>query len=502
MTGRDPRLFTGAAGGATERNTGCNTVSGGAEHRAPSRYRAQSPTALADDAALPGGPGLILLGVFETLERASIPYCVLHGYDAYPWWIKSDVDCMISADVRPFALIALLQKNCARIGADVVRARGYEFLLSGKNVDGSRCFLKLDMSVDYEVDDRLFYAGSEVLESRSRHRQFSVPAVHLEFGCYLVRKIAKGRLDEEHGQKLTHLYQHDAAGCRKQVDRFWKHGSSALILSAAESGKWEPVRLRLDKLRAELRMRATLRSPWRVVGNRLRRLAGRMSRVWRPDGGLSVVFLGPDGAGKSTVVQAMGQSLASAFPRTACYSFPPALLDHFLHRPQATDSRPHESPLRSWPASVVRAVLYWFAYYTLGYYVTVHLALVRNTLVLHDRHFVDALVDPRRYRYGGPLWLLRLIWWLVPKPDLVILLDAPPGVLQARKQEVPFEETARQREAYLTLMGTMRNGNVVDAARPVDMVVGDVNDIVLQYLATRIKRRLGWRKTRSTGAPL
>jgi thymidylate kinase len=447
--------------------------------------------ALGEGTALPGGPGLILLGVFKTLERAGIPYCVLHGYDAYPWSIKSDVDCMISADVRPFALMALLQANCARIGADVVRSRGYEFVLSGKNVDGSPCFLKLDMSVDYEVDDRQFYAGSEVLESRRRHRQFSVPAVRIEFGCYLVRKIAKGRLNEEHGERLTQLYQQDPAGCRRQVDRFWKHGSSMLIVSAAESGKWEPVRLRLDKLRTELRTRATLRSPWRVVDNRLRRLAGRISRVWRPDCGVSVIFLGPDGAGKSSVVQAMGQSLADAFPRAACYSFPPALRDRFLHRPQATDNRPHEPPLRSWPASVVRAILYWSVYNTLGYYVTVRLALGRSTLVMHDRHFVDALVDPRRYRYGGPLWLLRLIWRIVPKPDLLILLDAPPAVLQARKQEVPFEESARQREAYLSLMQTMKNGYVVDAARPLEYVVGDVNDIVLRHLAARVARRFG-----------
>ncbi len=126
MTGRDPRLFTGAAGGATQRNTG----SGGDVHCTPSRYRAKSSIALAEDAALPGGPGLILLGVFETLERAGIPYCVLHGYDAYPWWIKSDVDCMISADMRPFALIAMLQKNCTRIRADVIRSRSQQCVSS------------------------------------------------------------------------------------------------------------------------------------------------------------------------------------------------------------------------------------------------------------------------------------------------------------------------------------------------------------------------------------
>jgi thymidylate kinase len=110
---------------------------------------------------------------------------------------------------------------------------------------------------------------------------------------------------------------------------------------------------------------------------------------------------------------------------------------------------------------------------------------------MHDRHFVDALVDPRRYRYGGPSWLLRLIWRIIPKPDLLILLDAPAAVLQGRKQEVSFEESARQREAYLSMMETMKNGHVVDAARPLALVVGDVNDIILRHLATRIERRFG-----------
>jgi len=455
----------------------------------PTLHQAKPPTVLAEDVGQNSGPGRLLLGVFETLDRARIPYCVLHGYESYPQRIKSDVDCMISAEVHPGQLIALLHENSTRIGAEVVRSRGYHLLLAGKNVDGSPCFLDLDLSVDYEVDDRPFYAGSEVIGSRRRHQQFWIPAANLEFGCYLVRKIAKGCLDNGQAGRLSSLYQQDAAGCRPHVARFWGAGSTALILSAASSGNWELVRHRLDKLRAELLRRATLRSPWRVVSNWLNGVAGKIRRCCWPDGGLNLVFLGPDGAGKSSVIHAVGQELAGAFARTTCYGFAPALL-HRL-RPHTPTGRPHGLPPRSFLTSVLRAVFYWFAYYTFGYYVTVHLALARNTLVLHDRHFVDALVDPWRYRYGGPLWLLRLIWRLVPKPDLVILLDAPPGVLQARKQEVPFDETARQREAYLSLMGTIRNGHVVDAARPLEMVVGDVNDIILGYLATRIARRFG-----------
>ncbi|MCA1685043.1 MAG: thymidylate kinase-like protein, partial [Planctomycetia bacterium] len=115
-------------------------------------------------------------------------------------------------------------------------------------------------------------------------------------------------------------------------------------------------------------------------------------------------------------------------------------------------------------------------------------ALARFTLVLYDRHLVDTLVDPKRYRYTGPAWLLRLIWRLIPKPDLVILLDAPADVIRSRKQEVPPEETRRQCEAYRSLVGAMPNGHVVDAARPPEQVAADVDGIILRYLASRVAR--------------
>ena len=213
----------------------------------------------------------------------------------------------------------------------------------------------------------------------------------------------------------------------------------------------------------------------------------RIRRVWRPDG-LNVVLLGPDGAGKSSVIEALGPRLVCAFARSTCWGFAPPL-HSLLRRRNRPTNQPHALPSRSVLTSVVRAA-YWFVYYTFGY-VNLHLALARSTLVLNDRHFVDILVDAKRYRYGGPLWLMRLIWRLIPKPDLIILLDAPPEVLQARKQEVSFEETARQRRAYLSLVRTMGNGHVVDATQSLEHVAGDVSDIILRHLTTRIARRFG-----------
>jgi hypothetical protein len=454
------------------------------------------PTASAAEPLGPGGgPGRILAGVFETLDRAGIPYCVLHGYESYPLRIKSDVDCVIDATMSDGHILALLSHHRDRIGADVVVYRRHHvspIVLAGRSADGSLSFLKLHLNVDYGHHGLTFYSASQVLASRRRYRQFWIPEPKIEFSGYLARTIAKGELDDERARRLCSLYQQDAAGCEQEAARFWDTHSRELIFSAARSGDWEQVRQCLGELRAQLRRRIILRHPMRFVGKSWHSVLERLNRFWQPNG-LSVALLGSDGAGKSSIIGAVGPLLAPLFARWTCRWGPfggPPLLKFLIRRRDdcpMDPNKPHGLPPRSLLASLMR-VGYWFANQTLGY-PALHLALARWRLVLYDRHFADILVDPRRYRYSGPLWLLRLAWRLIPKPDLIILLDAPAEVLQARKQEVPFEETARQRKAYLSLVQGLRNGRVVDASRPMEPVLGEVSDIILKFLAGRIQSR-------------
>ena len=64
-------------------------------------------------------------------------------------------------------------------------------------------------------------------------------------------------------------------------------------------------------------------------------------------------------------------------------------------------------------------------------------------------------------------------------------------MLQSRKREVSFEETARQRDAYLKLVNGMSNGIVIDAAQSLERVVIDVEVAILDFLRARIRKRLG-----------
>jgi thymidylate kinase len=135
-------------------------------------------------------------------------------------------------------------------------------------------------------------------------------------------------------------------------------------------------------------------------------------------------------------------------------------------------------------------VLFLVADYIVGYLVQVAPAVRRSNLLIFDRYIYDLLVDSKRIRYGGPAWLLRFAARIVPRPNLVILLDAPAEVLWSRKQEVPFEEVVRQREAYLQIARSMSSTIVVNAARPLAEVIHDVDCVIVEYFARRTAERL------------
>jgi thymidylate kinase len=70
----------------------------------------------------------------------------------------------------------------------------------------------------------------------------------------------------------------------------------------------------------------------------------------------------------------------------------------------------------------------------------------------------------------------------MPQPELWILLDAPAEVLQARKQEVTFEETARQRHAYSDFVRKQQKYVIVDASQSLDRVIADAQKAIMENL--------------------
>lgn len=180
-----------------------------------------------------------------------------------------------------------------------------------------------------------------------------------------------------------------------------------------------------------------------------------------------IVILGADGAGKSSVIDALAELGDSEGIQVVSYHWRPGVLrGRTLHKGGAVVD-PHSKPVRGTLPSLAKLlflVLDWW----LGYLLQIRRHRRLGRLVVFDRSFSDILIDPLRYRYGGAARLAEFAERLVPRPDLFFLLDAPVKVLHARKQEVALEETERQRFAYLERVARLANGHVLDATRPVE----------------------------------
>jgi thymidylate kinase len=194
---------------------------------------------------------------------------------------------------------------------------------------------------------------------------------------------------------------------------------------------------------------------------------------------LIVVILGTDGCGKSSVVERLESRLAGEFSEVRVLHLRPRL-GRGGAREGMPVADPHGLPPRGFVASIAKLLYLLIDYCTIYPWVwRQRRRSASHGLLIFDRYYHDMLVDPRRYRYGAPMWLARAIGHLVPNPDLWILLDAPPGVIHDRKREVALEELVRQRRTYLDLVNRMNNGHVVDAAEPLDDVTRRVGDLIL-----------------------
>jgi thymidylate kinase len=190
-----------------------------------------------------------------------------------------------------------------------------------------------------------------------------------------------------------------------------------------------------------------------------------------------IAFLGPDGAGKGTVIAGVREALDG--PVTVLY----------LGRPRRQrDRRGAEGARRRRPGSTREcAFLAWRAARHLRLLLRGYAAAWRGYVVLCDRHPVEVLaVRPPRTPAGAALerFIARR---LIPWPDALIVLDAPAPRLLHRKGEHSLAVLERRRRAYLEVFGT-RAAAIVSTDGPPEVSIANALAAVRQVRSSSAAR--------------
>ena len=252
-----------------------------------------------------------------------------------------------------------------------------------------------------------------------------------------------------------------------------------------------------------VRERAALWCRWCCARSLWRRplaAALRLGRHWGGElghgccpPGIHLALMGPDGSGKSTVIEAVKARISHHFGETVEHHWRPSLLPDIgvlLGRRETNTgpvTDPHGRRPHSRAASLARLLYYWLDYW-LGWPLRVWKPKAQNQLVIFDRYAPDMWCDPRRYRLRLPKQLAKVICRCVPQPDLTFVLVAPAETIHQRKGEVPLETLRELLRNYQELAQQGGNVRAVDCSRPVADIADEIAASVRAQLKARTKR--------------
>lgn len=220
----------------------------------------------------------------------------------------------------------------------------------------------------------------------------------------------------------------------------------------------------------------------RSFTDKIRNSLLKIKRILHPTGFI-IGVLGPDGSGKTTVMNQVKKDMVHAFRRINQYHLFPKDI-----KESSPNTNPHGKKKRGFIASLLK-LCYFIALYNWGWMKKVAPAKIRSTFVIFDRYYDDILIDPTRYRNGTPQWVVKLVRFFIPQPQLWIVLDAPTDVIQARKAEVSYEETERQRRAYIKYAEEKEHCLLVDTNRDVKEISKDICEFICETLHERAVKR-------------
>jgi len=162
--------------------------------------------------------------------------------------------------------------------------------------------------------------------------------------------------------------------------------------------------------------------------------------------GFSVGFTGPDGSGKTTVIDRTIERLGAVFATAhAYYHFRPALFGNLGEVAHSAGikkdvDRNYSDPHRGGRTGVISSLVrlaYYSTDYIAGYFAKVKTKTRITRLVIFDRYYTDIICDSRRSRIYFPPKFLNL--WrrlFIPSLDYNILLTASSETILSRKREL------------------------------------------------------------------
>lgn len=436
---------------------------------------------------------ILLSTILGKLNDQDIEYAVVHpGHSRFPD-VDSDVDLVFGEDPREL-LDRIIEEICkSHNGIRLVQRLfydvfcGYYYILAILN-DRGFTFLHLDCLYDPYGINRYHLPTSYLLENRLQTSYGYRCSVAREAEYLFLKRIIKNSWTESNTKVMRSLFM--SGGHENQVmAEKWLGAKGAALADAFFRSAPQVVDQHLtDELNQLLESRFASRHVGKWIVRHVMTLVRHISRVFRATG-YFVAIVGPDGAGKSTINQSVQRMLNRGFRHQWHFHWRPKLLPKLSRtsssQPQDSVEAPPEHSHYRGLISFLRFVYYW-ADFVLGYWLIIFPKRARSTLIIGERYFPDVLVNPERYGFAVPNWLMRLAAIAVPSADMIILLKDDPEAIFDRKPELSVKKIQDQLIRYEEEISHWRSPSAIQTANGVN----DTSKNVVSHIVNNCHRRL------------
>lgn len=378
-----------------------------------------------------------LKAVFAFLNT-NADYAVLRNYDGLPEFNNSrDIDIIIEKDIYANVksqLIDVVEQCGWKIVTLLKSDRLVTWVCGNIAMDGSVNLIQLDFFFNTSV------FGIELLPARYllKSKSFNGKIYHVDIVCefldkYLYDRAVGAKYPEKYNAVKTSVVTNsDVISVLKKV-----FGVNSIEECDGANGK-------------KLLLHAFCSSPFSSLCKFFRFEYYRIANYLKSNTGFSIGFTGPDGVGKTTVINKLIDSLGVVFRDAHEYMhFRPTLFGnlgdvaHSAGLKKDVD-RNYSDPHRGGKTGKVSSFLRLFYYsldYIVGYWIKIKSVTRITRLVIFDRYYTDIICDSRRSRiYLSPKFLYRYGRVFIPSLDYNILLTADTDVILARKQELSIAD--------------------------------------------------------------
>ena len=388
---------------------------------------------------------------FVRLNSENICYAVLRNYQWLPYSCDgSDVDIWVKKeDYKKFVRIT---DGCAKENEGALVSYTPDSTCPRIIYQALGWGVQLDVHIDVAIHRGVPYMTDTLIESHIvKYNGVKILSKEIDsLICFLKEVLNNKKCKEEYCIQVSELFSHISDS---EVDECLSNFSEKVRRQLREV-----IRNRYFSKEALCELGILCSHDLQSFSSRIKYSLNQSFKLGRlfKQPGYTIAFLGTDGAGKSTVINAITPILNDAFHHGVRYEhmrpnhFPSLAVFMGKNKadgPSTVCSNPHASKPSGWVGSLFR-VSYYMLDYTWGYFRKVFLDKAFKTHVwLFDRYFYDYLIDPRRAKVSLPQWILQLYSFFVPVPDIILCLGGDPQKIFVRKSETSLEEVIRQTDA-------------------------------------------------------